>query len=103
MRLPRQIFCDNGRIELGHGCIRQPVPDLILAEQGDAEIAAHRERLTVRTEGHLGVVDLAVARIKEIPSHGAFLRSSVHCEQTGLGSSPGSGKVFAITPSKMPL
>ena len=30
--------------------------------------------------------------MKEMPSHGASLRSSVHFEQTGLGGSPGSGK-----------
>jgi hypothetical protein len=27
----------------------------------------------------------------------------VHLEQTGLGASPGSVNIFAITPSKMPL
>src|SRR5216684_1277936 len=41
-------------------------------------------------------------RIKEIPSSGAFLRSSVHFAQVSWISSPGAGNVLAITPSKTP-
>ena len=64
--LRRQIFCDDGGIDLRHRRIRQTGPDLILAEQRDAEIAAHRQRLSVGTERHLGLVDLAVARIEHV-------------------------------------
>ena len=41
--------------------------------------------------------------ISESPSKGAFLRSSVHLLQIGLGSSPGRGNNFAIAPSYVPL
>ena len=39
--LRRQVFRHDAGIELGHRRIRQPEPGLILAEQGDTQIAAH--------------------------------------------------------------
>src|SRR6476659_11411291 len=41
--------------------------------------------------------------MKEMPSTGAFLRSSVHFEQMSFGTvvPPGSGNALAITPSKL--
>src|SRR5262245_29808549 len=42
-------------------------------------------------------------RMKDMPSSGAFLRSSVHPVQVGLGSSPGRANSFANAPSKTPL
>jgi hypothetical protein len=64
--LRRQVFCDDGGIELGHRRIRQSVPDLILAEQRNPPIAAHRELLAVGADAHLGFINLAVARIENI-------------------------------------
>ena len=68
-----------------------------LPEHRNAEIAAHGEDLAVGTQRHRGAVDRAVARIddvalprnalrfmplmKDMPSNGAFLRSSVHLAQ----------------------
>src|SRR5262249_11124842 len=42
-------------------------------------------------------------RMKDMPSSGAFLRSSVHPVQVGLGASPGRANSFANAPSKTPL
>src|SRR5262249_22409912 len=42
-------------------------------------------------------------RMKDMPSSGAFLRSSVHPVQVGLGVSPGRANSFANAPSKTPL
>ena len=64
--LRRQVFRNDGGIERGHRRIRQSEPDLILAEQRDTHIAAHGERLAVGADGHLGLVDLAVARIENV-------------------------------------
>ena len=64
--LRRQVFRDDGGIELGHRRIRQPEPGLILAEQRDPHIAAHRQRLAVGADAHLGLVNLAVARIENV-------------------------------------
>ena len=119
-RLRRQIFRDNRRIELRDVGIRQPLPGLVATEQRKADIAAHGQFLAVGADGHLGMIDLAIARIehvavlvlqspaarfmsriKEMPCTGAFLRSSVHFEQMSLVSSPGSGNSLAITPSKL--
>ncbi len=55
-----------GGIDLRQRRIRQAGPDLILAEQRDAEIAAHRQRLPIGAQRHLGLVDLAVARIEHV-------------------------------------
>src|SRR5262245_62138838 len=41
--------------------------------------------------------------MKERPSSGAFLRSSVHPVQVGLGGSPGRAHSFAKAPSQRPL
>jgi hypothetical protein len=41
--------------------------------------------------------------MKDIPSHGASLRSSVHFAQIGLGGSLASRNNLANTPSKTPL
>src|SRR5499433_2043915 len=41
--------------------------------------------------------------MKDMPSSGAFLRSSVHPVQVGLGASPGRANSFANAPSKTPL
>src|SRR5258708_2651493 len=41
-------------------------------------------------------------RMKDMPSSGAFLRSSVHPVQVGLGASPGRSNSFANAPSKTP-
>ncbi len=62
----RQIFGDDDRIELRHRAVRQPIPRLVAAEQSDAEIAAHGQRLTVRADPHHRAVDVAVARIENI-------------------------------------
>src|SRR5262245_655217 len=42
------------------------MPDFILAEHDDGEIAAQRQRFPVRADAHDGVVDLAVARIEDV-------------------------------------
>ena len=55
----------EARIDLVVGGIRQSRPILILAQQRNAEIAAHHERLAVRRQSHQGVVDVAVARIED--------------------------------------
>src|SRR6185436_17196145 len=49
-----------------HGVIGQPLPDLALAEQLDAEEPTHRELFGVWAEFHLGLVDRAVARIEDV-------------------------------------
>src|SRR5262249_50579425 len=41
--------------------------------------------------------------MKDMPSSGAFLRSSVHPEQIGFGASPGRANSFANAPSNTPL
>src|SRR5712664_1309620 len=64
--LRRQVLRHDGGIERGQFRIRQPEPGLILAEQRNPPIAAHRERLTVRADGHLGFIDFAVARIENV-------------------------------------
>ncbi len=56
----------RGRRRL-HRVVGEPVPVLAAAQDGDAEIAAHFERLAVVAELHLGVVDRAVARIHDRP------------------------------------
>src|SRR6185369_16751766 len=61
----RKIFRDDRWGQRGSYRIRQPVPGLVLAEQRDAQIAAHGQRLTVRAEAHLSLIDLAVARIED--------------------------------------
>src|SRR6476619_271981 len=47
--------------------VRQPVPDLAAAEQRNAEIAAHLELLTIRTELHQRAVNRPIARIHDRP------------------------------------
>src|SRR5258706_12677929 len=64
--LRRQIFRHDGGIERGYLRVRQAEPGFILAEQRDSPIAAHRERLTVRADAHLGFINLAVARIENV-------------------------------------
>src|ERR1700743_2262321 len=61
-----EIFCDDGGIDLGDSAVRQTRPSLIAAEQRNADIAAQRQGLPVRAQGHLGVVDLAVAGIEHV-------------------------------------
>src|SRR5262249_21603829 len=41
--------------------------------------------------------------MKDMPSSGAFLRSSVHPAQVGFGGSPGRANSFANAPSNTPL
>ena len=57
----------EARIDLVEGRVRQPRPVLIFAEQRNAEIAAHHERLAVRRQRHLGAIDVAVAGIENGP------------------------------------
>ena len=118
--LRRQIFCDDRGIDLRHRRIRQPGPDLVLAEQRDAEIAAHRQRLPVGAQRHLGLVDLAVARIEHVAVL-VFQSVALHVADEGdaeprrvlaivgafragrIGRIAGHREtVLAITPSKMP-
>ena len=61
-----EIFCDHRRIERGDLGVGQPLPDLILAEQREPHIAAHGQRLAVRAQRHLRLVDFAVARIEHV-------------------------------------
>src|SRR5262249_49724339 len=57
----------------------QAIPYLVSAEQRNAPIAAHGELLSVRAHTHLGVVDLAVARIEHIAVFiGEALALSLH-------------------------
>src|SRR4029078_4144084 len=56
------MFREDRGGKRGSRRIRQPIPGLILAEQRDAQIAAHSQRLTVRAEAHLSLIDLTVAR-----------------------------------------
>src|SRR5436190_6500784 len=51
----------------GERVIGQPVPDLALPEQRNAEIAAHLELLAVRADAHQRAIDRAVARIQDGP------------------------------------
>src|SRR5947199_7481872 len=46
-RLPRQVLCNDRWIELRHRTIRQPIPDFVLAQERNTEIAAHRQYLAV--------------------------------------------------------
>ena len=75
------------------------------------------QRLSIGADAHFGLIDFSVARMdllssyfnpsrfmflmKEIPSTGAFLRSSLHLAQKIIGIFTGTGNVFAITPSKI--
>src|SRR3569623_553499 len=63
--LVRHVAGQDLRIDGGHGLLRQALPDLVHAEQRNAEIAAHGERLPVGGERHLGAVDLAVPRSED--------------------------------------
>src|SRR5580700_6824626 len=47
-RQPGQVPRDDDGIEVLVSGFRQPVPSLVAPEQGDAEIAANRQRLAVR-------------------------------------------------------
>src|SRR6478735_4713585 len=66
--------------------VGQPVPDLAAAEQRNAEIAAHLELLTVRTELHQRAVNRPIARIHDrpilvghsVPLHSLDQRQSQH-------------------------
>src|SRR5262249_42006127 len=51
----------------GERVVGQPVPDLALPEQRNAEIAAHLELLAVRADAHQRAIDRAVARIQDGP------------------------------------
>src|SRR4051812_44368668 len=61
-----EIFGNDGGIDLGDGAIGQAGPGLVAAEQRDADIAAQRQGLPIRAQGHLGAVDLAVAGIEHV-------------------------------------
>src|SRR5262245_11727864 len=65
-RACRQVLGDDAAIYLRHGAVRQALPYLVLAEQRNAEIAAHGQDPTVGAERHHGAVDGAVARIEDI-------------------------------------
>src|SRR6476659_2249818 len=105
-----EIFCHDGGIDLGDGAVRQSDPCLVPAEQRNADIAAQGQGLPIRAQGHHGAVDLAVAgiehvavlifrplrfmsRTKEIPSQGAFLRSSYTPNRSAGLYCPAWGKV----------
>src|SRR6266581_8943115 len=62
----RRILVDHGPVELRHRALGQALPDLIHAQQRNAEVAAHGQRLAVRAQRHDGVVDLAIARIENV-------------------------------------
>jgi hypothetical protein len=62
----RFVFRKYGRIQSFDLLVGSPLPDFVLSEQRDAEIAAHRKGLTIRAQRHPGVVDAAIARIEDI-------------------------------------
>ena len=61
-----EIFGNDGGIDLGDGAIGQAGPGLVAAERRDADIAAQRQGLPIRAQGHLGAVDLSVAGIEHV-------------------------------------
>src|SRR5579863_8542256 len=65
-RLSRQVFSQDDRIEIFKSPIRQPVPGLVAPEKFKAEITANGQCLTVRTQAHHRVVNVAVARIEDV-------------------------------------
>ena len=79
-----RYFAMIGGIDLRHRRIRQTGPDLILAQQRDAEIAAHRQRLPIGAQRHLGLVDLAVARIEHVAVL-VFQSVALHVADEGRG------------------
>src|SRR5262249_43767045 len=62
----RHIFGNDARIETRDCAVGQPIPDLVHAEQWNAEIAAERESLPVRAERHHRAVDFTIARIDDV-------------------------------------
>src|SRR5687768_7039626 len=54
----------EGDINFSHGAFRQTPPDLALAEQLDAEVAADHQPLPIGTQFHTGLIDRPIARIE---------------------------------------
>ena len=64
----RPVFGEHAWIDRADRQIRQSLPHFVHSEQWNAEIAAHGERMPVRAQCHLGVIDLPSRGSRILPS-----------------------------------
>src|SRR5450830_64726 len=65
-RRTRQVFGNDGRIEICDGAVGEAGPDLIHSQKRYPKVAADGEPLAIRADRHHGAVHGAVARVENV-------------------------------------